>query len=262
MRAQLLSALLLVFGLAAPAQAQTRIVGRVIDDFTERPLSQTAITLFAKDGSTLGRTETGPDGTFEFEVKNVTSVRINARRLAFETNTTPLLYFDGRQFFQVEVRLDPDAILLAPLEVLAWSQRPMNALHEGYKRRLSQGMGTFITRDDVERRNPVLVTDMLRELPGLQVSSTGGGLRPVVRIGRSAGYNCTTQIFVDGFLVNRRLGYAEGFRPDDIRIDDMVSPGSIEGIEIFRGLATVPAEFLSPDADCGVIAIWTRRGGD
>ena len=83
-----------------------------------------------------------------------------------------------------------------------------------------------------------------------------------VRIGRSAGYNCTTQIFVDGFLVNRRTGYGQGYRPEDIRIDDVVTPASIEGIEIFRGLSTVPAEFLSPDADCGVIAIWTRRGGD
>lgn len=262
MRTQLFSALLLVLGLVGPAQAQTRIVGRVIDDYTERPLSQVVVTLFAKDGSTLGVAETGGDGTFEFAVNNVTSVRINARRFAYETNTTPLLYFDGRQFFQVEVRLDPDAILLAPLEVIAWSERPMNGLHEGYKRRLNHGLGTFITREDVERRNPVLVTDMLREVPGLQVTGTGPGLRPVVRIGRSAGYNCTTQIFVDGFLVNRRLGLGGGYQPDDIRIDDVVSPASIEGIEIFRGLGTVPAEFLSPDADCGVIAIWTKRGGD
>ena len=75
-------------------------------------------------------------------------------------------------------------------------------------------MGTFITREDVEKRNPVLVTDMLRDVPGLQVTGTGPGLRPVVRIGRSAGYNCTTQIFVDGFLVNRRLGIGGGYQPD------------------------------------------------
>lgn len=78
MRAQLLSALLIAFGLAGPAQAQVRIVGRVIDDLAKRPLSQTAITIFAKDGSTLGRAETGMDGTFEFPVNNVTSVRIGA----------------------------------------------------------------------------------------------------------------------------------------------------------------------------------------
>ena len=81
------------------------------------------------------------------------------------------------QFFQVEVRLDPNAILLAPLEVIAWSERPMNGLHEGFKRRLSNGLGTFITREDVEKRNPVLVTDMLRDVPGLQVTGTGPGLR-------------------------------------------------------------------------------------
>ncbi|MFC1791075.1 hypothetical protein ACFL0I_01235, partial [Gemmatimonadota bacterium] len=86
--------------------------------------------------------------------------------------------------------------------------------------------------------------------------------RPVVRVGRSANRDCITQIFVDGFLVNRRAFGARGARPIDFRIDDAVSPASVEGIEIYRGLGTVPAEFLNPDAVCGVIAIWTRRGGD
>lgn len=263
MRTKYFATFLFSLALCAPAAGQVRIVGRVIDDYTERPLRQTRITLLAKDGSILDRTETEVDGTFEFGVSNVTGVRINANRLAYQPNTTPILYFDGRQFFQVEIRLDPDAILLAPLEVIAWSERPMNALHEGFRQRLDNGLGTFITREDVERRTPYLVTDLLREVPGLQVTGSGAGLRPVVRFGRSAGYNCTTQIFVDGFLMNRRLGLSEGFQPnDDFRIDDVVSPASIEGIEIYRGLSTVPPEFLNPDADCGVIAIWTRRGGD
>ena len=73
--------------------------------------------------------------------------------------------------------------------------------------------------------------------------------------------NCATQIFVDGFLLNRRTGSSRGAPPIDFRIDDVVSPSSIEGIEVYRGLSTVPAEFLNPDAECGVIAIWTRRGG-
>jgi hypothetical protein len=78
-----------------------------------------------------------------------------------------------------------------------------------------------------------------------------------VTFGRAAGNGCATQIFVDGFLVNR--GGPGGV--NDIRLDDVVSPGSVEGIEIYRGLSTVPAEFLNADAACGVIAVWTRRGG-
>ena len=66
---------------------------------------------------------------------------------------------------------------------------------------------------------------------------------------------------MDGFLINRREASVLGARPMDYRIDDMVLPSSVEGIEIYRGLSTVPPEFLNPDAECGVIAIWTRRGG-
>jgi hypothetical protein len=38
-----------------------------------------------------------------------------------------------------------------------------------------------------------------------------------------------------------------------------VEPADVEAIEIFKGLASVPAEFLNPQSRCGVIAIWTKR---
>jgi hypothetical protein len=41
---------------------------------------------------------------------------------------------------------------------------------------------------------------------------------------------------------------------DDIPVHD------VWGVEVFRGLADLPIEFAAPDARCGVIAIWTRRG--
>jgi outer membrane cobalamin receptor len=101
------------------------------------------------------------------------------------------------------------------------------------------------------------VSDLLRTVPGVQLEATGAGTRPRVTFGRASGSDCATQIFVDGFLVNR--GGPGGV--NDIRLDDVVSPGAVEGIEIYRGLSTVPAEFLNADAGCGVIAVWTRRGG-
>jgi len=260
MRPRSLSSLFLLLLLATPLSGQVRIVGRVVDDLTEVPLGQAQVSLLARDGALLARTETDQAGTFAFEVQRVNAVRIQVRRLSYRANTTPLLHFDERRFFQLEIRLDPDAILLAPLEVIAWSEVPENALHAGFRQRLVSGLGTYITREDVERRRPFLVTDMLRGVPGLVVIGSGTGSRPVVQMARSPGASCATQIFVDGFLMNRRLVGRPGMPAADFRIDDVVSPASVEGIEIYRGVSTVPPEFLNPDAECGVIAIWTRRG--
>ena len=35
---------------------------------------------------------------------------------------------------------------------------------------------------------------------------------------------------------------------------------TIDGLEVFRGVSEMPAEFAAPDLRCGAIAVWTRRG--
>lgn len=241
-----------------PALGQVRIVGRVIEDQSGLPIGFTDITIRSPGGSTLGRVETDEFGNFEFTVRRGYGVRISAARIGYRENTTPLLYFDNHRLLQVEVRLDPEAILLAPLEIVAWSEIIDNAMLEGYWRRVDTGLGFYITREEVEARNPGFVSDLLRDVPGLQLSGGTVGARPSVRMVRASNRNCATQIFIDGFLANPRGVTGD---PLDFRIDDVVSPASVEGIEVYRGLSTVPPEFLNPDAACGVIAVWTRRGG-
>jgi len=262
MLARTLLLVLLCLFLPDAVGAQVRIVGRVIEDETEVPISYAEVELRSPGGATLGRTEADELGHFEFYVRRVSAVRLHVERLGYEESTTPVLYFDQHNLLQVEVRLAPDAILLAPLEIVAWAEVIDNALHEGFRNRVETGLGTYITREEVEARNPVRVTDILRDVPGIQLSGGTVGGRPAIRMGRAANRNCATQIWIDGFLINRR-GITSGgsLSPMDFRIDDMVNPASVEGIEIYRGLSTVPAEFLNPDADCGVIAIWTKRGG-
>lgn len=260
MGSRLFASLLLALILATPAAGQTvRIVGRVIDDVTGRGLGSSLVGLQDERGRVLSRVETDASGAFGFEIDtDVRAVQLNVQRLSYENNLTPVLHFDGRRFFQVEVRLDPDAMLLAPLEVVAWSRVDRSPLLDGFRHRLETGQGIYITRADVEQKRPMYVTDLLRDVSGLTVQGSGSGLRPVVTVARNEAKGCSAQIFVDGFLINRRVG---GGQPFDLRIDDAVSPMSVEGIEIYRGLSTVPAEFLNPDAGCGVIAIWTKRGG-
>jgi len=250
---------LILFLLPESVAPQVRIVGRVIEDQTGLPIGFADVTIRSPGGATVGRLETDELGNFEYTVRRGYGVRIHASRLGYRENTTPLLYFDNHRLLQVEVRLDPEAILLAPLEIVAWSEVIDDAMLEGYKNRLKTGLGFYITREEVEARNPTFVSDLLRDVPGIQLSGGTVGARPSVRMARASNRNCATQIWVDGFLANRR-DLLSG-RPEDFRIDDMVIPSSVEGIEVYRGLSTVPPEFLNPDAVCGVIAIWTRRGG-
>lgn len=254
-------ALLLALSSAAPVQAQVHIVGRVIDDTDERPLGDAQVTVRATDGRFLARVETDSAGTFEFNVNHVSAVRIDVRRISYQANAMPILHFDGRKFFQVEARLAPDAILLAPLEIIAWSEVDRSPFLEGFRQRLRSGLGVYLTREQIEARHATFMADLLRDVPGVTVMSTGTGNRAKIQVGRSlTRTDCETQIYIDGFLMNRRTGLGMALI-SDFRLDDAVSPLSVEGIEIYRGLSSVPAEFLNQDAVCGVIAIWTRRGG-
>ena len=66
MRSPLPLVLLLTFALATSAAAQVRIVGRVIDDTTERPLEGAQVTVTSYGYRTkTGRTE---QGTVEMDV--------------------------------------------------------------------------------------------------------------------------------------------------------------------------------------------------
>jgi len=251
--------LLPVLAVATPATGQVRIDGRVIDDVTEQPLSLAEVTLLTHDDRFISRKETDDAGRFEFNVDRARAVRLKVRRFSYQQNTTPVLRFNERTFFQVEVRLDADAILLAPLEVVAWSRVDPSPFLDNFRRRLETGQGVYITRDQIEARKPLSVSDLLRDVPGITVAGGGAGLQPAVRMSRSLASGCATQIWVDGFLLNRRRTGGGG--NIDFRLDDAVSPAAVEAIEIYRGLSTVPGEFLNPDAACGVIAIWTRRGG-
>ena len=230
---------------------------------TERPLSAAQVTLTTFDGRALERTETDDTGEFAFEVKGPHLRRPPpGPRISYTPNTTPVLHFDDHSFLQLEVRLDPEAILLATLEVVAWSKVEASPLLTNFKRRgrdgervLHHAGGRGGPQPDVHDRSPA-------RRPRADGTGSGTGLRPVVQVAgarRPTTSDCPTQIWIDGFLLNRRR--PEGPAPEDFRIDDAVAPSPIEGIEIYKGLGGVPAEFLNDDAKCGVIAIWTRRGG-
>jgi hypothetical protein len=247
---------------AGPAAAQVRgdirLYGRVIDDVTSEPIPGATVELLSARGSRLAQALTNDNGTFSFIIPQHAGYQFRASRIGYRRTNTPTLWTEEHDTLHVEIRLDQEAVLLAPLEVTAWSRRVRpSPVTEGFRDRMASGLGFFVTRQEIEERKPIYITDMLASVPGVQLMSSGRGTRRHIYMTRT-GDHCPAQIFVDGFLLN---GRSRVTADPDFTLDDAVAPSSVEGIEVYHGLATVPAQFLNPDSRCGAVVVWTRRGG-
>ncbi len=151
------------------------------------------------------------------------------------------------QMTRIDVRLTQQPVALAELRVRAPSGagiRRLGAL--GFFRRRARSPGAFVTRSEIERRDPHRLSAMLRSIPGLRFSPTPVGDARLSMGRASMGKRlCPVQYFVDGVQTF-------GFNIDD------VGPRSVDGLEIYRGASEIPPEYNRGTAMCGVIVIWTR----
>jgi TonB family protein len=112
-----------------------------------------------------------------------------------------------------------------------------------YQRRARSSGGHFITREQIDQRNPAQLTDLFRSVPGARIHSST--FNNVVRF---RGMRCAPLVWLDGFPAT-----AGEF---DL---DTLDPYIVEGIEVYLGVATVPPEFrwVRGGGSCGAIVIWT-----
>jgi hypothetical protein len=262
------AAALLLFS-APPLAAQTVLRGELVDEHTGRPISGARVRLLSADSRPLRGTLTDSLGHFSFPVRQAGAYRLHAERIGYRPTLTPHLRLAAGDTLQVEFRLAVNAVLLAPVEIVARSRARANPVLEGFYVRRQRGFGQFVSREEIEQRSPFYITDILGTVPGVRVAPGGRTGSRNVYMARSAHGDCPVQIYLDGALVNRPVAarrISDSLRVSDQyanlewTIDDMVSPSSVEGIEIYRGLSEVPAEFGGPNAHCGVIAVWTKRG--
>lgn len=117
----------------------------------------------------------------------------------------------------------------------------------GFEDRAKRGFGTFLTREDIEKQQSILLTDVFRTIPGLTVAFDGSNY--VVQSARSAGTGCQVQWYLDG----------SPFDNSNNDIDQMLRPDDIEAIEVYKSASEVPVQFQGSNASCGTIVVWTKR---
>jgi hypothetical protein len=110
-------------------------------------------------------------------------------------------------------------------------------------RRRDEGRGRYVTRQDIEKRNPATLADAVRMVPGVRVECRTGSIC-AIRLSR-APRGCNPAFFMDGI-------------PSDPSIAYLTPVSDVEGVEIYSGPADTPPELEGARARCGAIAIWTR----
>lgn len=151
------------------------------------------------------------------------------------------------QTSRITVALEPEPIPLAEVSVRVRASPGVRRLVAvGFYRRMEHGPGSFITRSEIEERNPARSSELLRTVPGIRLIPTAfSDYRAAMVRSSIPGRQCPIQYVIDGMP-------AFAFRIDD------VPPGDIEALEIYRGSSEIPPSFNRGTALCGVIVIWTR----
>jgi hypothetical protein len=169
---------------------------------------------------------------------------------------------------EVDVELEPAAVAVQGVTAVGRNENGSLAA-AGFYRRRESGMGTFLTREDIEKTRALRTSEIFRQVRGIRVVPAGNDTYKLqtVRYGLSlsvrgsAGGIIRSDIRTgDGGTVSivcEMLVYLDGVQVQLSSIDDVLM-NSLEAIEVYRGAGEIPAEFRVTNASCGVVALWTR----
>lgn len=236
------------------------VSGRVIDE-DGRGIAGASIGLDGASPSVVS----GADGRFVLSGLHPGPIGITVSMLGYSTITDTIPARDAQAALDLTIRLTTKPIALDPIAVdVRW---PGLERHGFYDRRESGLTGIFLTREDIEKAKASQLTDVFARMPGVRLHRLSGG-RNHIRFNRMLGtksssfsqdsglaLGCEPDVYVDGVRIRDRI--AKRNAENDLDTIDFISPDQVEGVEVYVGAAT-PLQYNHP---CGVILLWTRRGG-
>jgi hypothetical protein len=220
---------------------------------------------------------TGSNGLFRIDSLEAGNHLISARHIGFSPLVSPIA-IDSVEITYADIVLQPAANVLA--SVIVKADLLMRGVPRGFLERMhSGGQGTYITAADIQRQNPLRVSDVLRGVPGVKVSGNGEvftsrGAVTILSNGCANGlpvYLDNVQVgggtggSPDGFIgdlnagrVSRGAPQLAGSTAAARSIADIVPPERVVAIEVYSGPASVPPTLPAANSSCGAVFIWTR----
>ena len=242
-----------------PRPRLATFAGVVVADSIQQPIAEAAVILPDLERSTY----TDSSGNFVMEGIPPGEHRVVVRRLGFGPLDTQLAFAPNQQLNR---RIVLQAVAaLDTVSVIARSLIPSFDEHR------AQGLGQFLTRDELQKMAGRRMSDVLQSFRGVRIVTSQGKawlatgrrssmtLRPAdpsqgnYQLVPGEGY-CLAQIYVNGSL---------WFLPkagEPVPDLNEFTPDQIEAVEYYETQAQVPLRYSRGDTNCGVLVIHTRRG--
>lgn len=219
------------------------------------PLPETQLDITV-NGATR-RLVTGPTGRALLPDAPVGKLTVRARHIGFQPGQLEMEVEAGRN--TVPILLSRTAIPSLDTVRVVGNQRLIGTgRHDEVDARRKLGQATVsITRDDIVKRNPVDIWQMLRGIPSIRIVDSAG---VTAESARSMDMNadlsvkpCYIMVMVDGLVKNAANGNAYDLR-------QLPKPDEVYAVEVFAGPASIPVQYGGTGTDkwCGMIAVWTR----
>lgn len=214
---------------------------------SDAPVPYAEVTVKLGERKTIGRTDSV--GVFRIDGLAPGDWQASVRRIGYNEAVIDVHIANGENVYTVTV--DPASTALDKVEVV--EKINVSARLEDFERRKARGEpNAVITREQIEKRNPTYLSQMMRGLPGLNIADEFGVRIPVASRGNVPKFPtmqaCPMRVGVDGVM-----------RPPLSSLDDVV-PKDVHGVEIYYGPARLPLQLANFRTDnwCGLVMIWTR----
>ena len=251
---------------SAQADSTGTIRGRIVD-----PMG------IALEGSELLLRPSGPrtvsakDGSFILRGLPRGHPAVLIRRIGYE----PLIVnvdLSREATWIGQITLIPGPYELPDLDVKVRNIKPAEyaytTKYDDFFRRKRLGIGSYISREDIERRSATRTVELLHMVPGARLDIRPAGMPTTVGFARCDEHPPRISVWINGQRLipqggdpNFRSVFSmEGKGAADPGIVgemlDRIDPSQIEMIEVYRGTSQIPGEFK--DNSCAAIVIWSR----
>ena len=207
-----------------------------------------------------GRTDAA--GAFKIDRIPAGTRTVEVRSIGWEPMTVAM-DFSTNAARDTSLSIGRQAQVLAQVDVNRTAVLPSFMERSGFEIRRQQGMGAFLTEQDIKKHTFSDFSEVLRGLRGLHVTYTPGGPFPFLNgISDFNQVRCIPNVYLDGASFPISTPGPRGPTPDYEsyrQLRGILYPEAIKGIEVYSNPGTIPAQYdMTSSTGCGSIVIWTH----